>query len=287
MIDNGASIPDETDAFVAPPLPIFRTAAEGIAALRPAWTRLLGLVLLILVVEVGLELLSALIPGLPREALDDPTSAAAPGAGAILMRLLRVAIGVVLYINLLLVVARLVLFAEPPAMSSLFRWGRRQWRLLGVFVVTALVAAVPSIIGALFAPLLGSFLASPGAITAFLALYMLCWLWAGGWLSLVIPVIAGDDPAGAFDKAWHVADGNRLRLMGLVACIVVVILVAIGSAQIFEAYFTVNPLQAGIVGYALAILLIEIVYIAYAAVGTAAYRRLTGRIADRDDSEEA
>lgn len=286
MIGKKASLSGETEAVAARRLPIIRTAVEGFAGLRPAWIRVLGLVLLILIIEIGLELLAALALGSPSQSPAGETQMTAQGAGAILIRILRALIGLLLYVNLLLVIARLVLFGEPPAITSLFRWGRRQWRLLGIIIIVGLVAAVPNIIGALFAPLLGPFLASPGAVVAFLALYALCWLWAAGWVSLVIPIVASDSPAGVLDKAWRIAAGNRFRLMGLAACILGGILIAIGSAQIFEAYFTVNPLQAGIFGYALAMLLVEIVYIAYAAIGTAAYRRLTGQVTDPDGSEE-
>jgi hypothetical protein len=285
MTGIGDSLPIETNAAPTAKLPVIRTIVEGLAALRPAWRRVLVLLLVILILEIALDLLYALVFGVPSQLQNDRAAMVPQGPGDILLRILRALVEILVYTNLLLAIARLVLFAETPPVVGLFRWGRRQWRLLGNTVMIGLAAAMPAVVGGFLTPHLGPFLASPTAITAFLLIYALCWLWAAGWLSSVIPIIASDDPGSALDKAWRVAAGNKFRLMGIPACILGGILIAIGSRLIFEAFFTVDPLQLGIPGYALLTLLIEAIYVAYAAIGAAAYRRLTGQIVDRDTTE--
>ena len=65
--------------------------------------------------------------------------------------------------------------------------------------------------------------------------------------------------------------------MGVPACILGGVLIAIGSTEIFETFFYVNPLQISGLGYVLAILLAEAIYVTYAAAAAAAYQRLTGQ----------
>jgi len=277
----------QSDVSAAPAarLPVFRTIAEGIAALRPAWPRVVILLLVILILEIALDLLPALAFGVPSQFLHGRAAMAVQGPGDLLLRILRAMIEILLIINLLLAIARLVLFGEMPIVGGLFRWGHRQWRLLGNGLLVGLAAAMPAILGGFLTPRLGPFLASPVAIIAFLTIYALCWLWASGWLASVIAIVASDEPAGALDKAWRIAAGNRFRLMGIPACILGGCLIAVGSAQIFVTFVNLDLLPFEIPAYALTTLLVEAVYVAYAATGAAAYRRLTGQIVDRDAAE--
>jgi hypothetical protein len=227
------------------------------------------LLLAILFLELAFDVLSAHAYGLIGRLWSDH-------AADILLLVLGALLRTLLYINLLLAIARLVLFAEPPSAAGLFRWGRRQWRIFWSYFVIGLVAAVPIVAGALLTPHLGPFLSVPEAILALQAIYALCWLWAASWLSLLIPIIASDDPAPAIDKAWRIAAGNRCRLLGILACILFGMLVVIGSAQIFDTFVPLELLRFEMPGYALTTLFLEAVYVAYAAIGAAAYRRLIG-----------
>jgi hypothetical protein len=262
-------MPSDNKALPAVKLPVLRTIEEGLAALRPIWRRVLALLLVILAIEIALDYLLPFIADLLGGLLS------AQGAHTVTL-ILGALVRILLYTNLLLAIARLVLFAESPAVTILFRWGSRQWRFFWTSFVISLVAVVPIIAGAILTPRLGSLLALPEAVLAVQAIYGLCWLWAASWLLLVIPVIAGDDPDPSIDKAWRIAAGNRIRLMGIPACILGGVLIAIGCRLIFEAFFTVDPLQIGLLGDALLILLFEAVYVASAASGAAAYRRLVG-----------
>jgi hypothetical protein len=250
-------------------LPVVRTLAEGLASLRPAWPKVALLLLVILFLELAFDLLSAHAYGLIGRLWSDH-------AADILLLILGALLRTLLYVNLLLAIARLVLFAEPPSVIGLFRWGRRQWRIFWSYFVIGLAAAVPIVVGAVLTPRLGSFLSVPEAILALQAVYALCWLWAASWLSLLIPIIASDDPAAAIDKAWRLASGNRFRLLGILACILGGMLIVIGSAQIFDTFIPLELFQFEMPGYALTTLFLEMVYVAYAAAGAAAYRRLTG-----------
>ncbi|WP_151119751.1 hypothetical protein [Hypericibacter adhaerens] len=265
-------MPNETETAPAK-LPVFRTIEDAFRALRPGWRRLILLILVILAIEIALDLLGA--AGAPGPAPDAET-AATPGMGIVLLRLVRLLVELLLSVNLLLLVARLVLFAEIPPLGGLFRWGPRQWRLLGLLLLIALVAGMPAIVGGFLSPFLGAFLASPEAVIAFLALYGLCWVWAAGWLASIVPIVASDGPAGVLDRAWRVAEGNRFRLMGIPLCILFGCMIAVGSAEIVTAFFNTELLPFRIPGAVFTTLLLEIVYVAYAAIGAAAYRRMTG-----------
>jgi hypothetical protein len=259
------------DASLTPAakLPVIRTVVEGLASLRPAWLKIALLLLVILFVELAFDLFSAHAHGLIGRLWSNH-------AADILLLILGALLRTLLYVNLLLAIARLVLFAEPPSVTGLFRWGRRQWRIFWNYFVIGLAAAVPIVVGAVFTPRLGSFLSVPEAILALQAIYALCWLWAASWLSLLIPIIASDDPAPAIDKAWRVAAGNRFRLLGILACILGGMLIVIGSAQIFDSFVPLELLRVEMPGDTPTTLFLEAVFVAYAATAAAAYRRLIG-----------
>jgi hypothetical protein len=267
---------DPARAVPNPSLPVFRTIEEGLAALRPAWSSVIKLFLVVLMLEVALDLIPALALGMPSRILIGQAPAPVQQPGEMPLHLLRALVSILLYINLLLAAARLVLFRETPTIAGLFRWGRRQWRLLGTLVIIGVAAAAPGFVGAFLTPVLGAFLASPAAVLAFLAIYVACWLWAAGWLLFVVPIVAADDPAPVLDRAWRLSAGNRSRLMGIPAAIAFALLILIGGTQLFASFFNLEPLPLGIPTYPLAILTLQAVYVVYAAAGAVAYRRLTG-----------
>jgi hypothetical protein len=268
----------DTNVTPAAKLPVVRTVVEGLASLRPAWRKVALLLLVILFLELAFDILSAHAYGLIGRLWNDH-------AADILLLIIGALLRTLLYVNLLLAIARLVLFAEPPSVTGLFRWGRRQWRIFWSYFVVGIVAAVPIVVGAVMTPRLGSLLSVPEAILALQAIYALCWLWAASWLSQLIPLIASDDPAAAIDKAWRIATGNRFRLLGILGCILFGMLIVVGSAQIFDTFFPIELFKFEMPGYALTTLLLEAVYVAYAAIGAAAYRRLTGQVVDRETAE--
>jgi hypothetical protein len=273
------AMPDPARTVPNRNLPVFRTIEEGLAALRPAWLSVIKLFLVVLMLQIALDLIPALALGTPSQILGASTPVPIQQPGELPLRVLRALVSILLYINLLIIAARLVLYGEAPTIAGLFRWGRRQWRLLGTLVIIGVAAAAPGFVGAFLTPALGPFLASPAAVLAFLAIYVACWLWAAGWLLFVVPIVAADDPAPVLDRAWRLSAGNRSRLMGIPAAIAFALLILIGAIQLFATFFNLEPLPLGIPTYPLAVLTLQAVYAVYAAAGAVAYRRLTGQTA--------
>jgi hypothetical protein len=198
----------------------------------------------------------------------------------ILVRFANALVAIVIYTNLSIGTTRWVLFEEPPTIAGLFRWGHRQWRLLGNLVLLILVAAVPVVVGAVMTPFLGPLLASPLAVFGLQVIYGLCWLWAAGWLLTLPAIVASDRKGSAIDVAWKISAGNRLRLMGLVLCGIGANLLVTGSGMLAANFLNVELLPIRIGGYLLGMLATNAIYVVFAASAAVAYRRLTAQQAE-------
>jgi hypothetical protein len=246
-------------------LPVFRTIVDGVVVLYPARRPIVWQILAIAVLTAATDLFD-LLTGSRVSA--SPFYYASLAGSLILL---------IAYVNLTLGISRLVLFKEAPAVTDLFRWGHRQWRFLGNMLLIALGAVVPVGVGALFKASFGSFFASPMAVTAVLLLYAACWLWAGSWLGLMIPIIASDGRESAIDGAWRVSAGNRTPLLGLALCGMGASFIVHGAQLLLE---TKNDPQSAPLVMMTANLIITFFSMAlasvFAAVSAIAYQRLTG-----------
>jgi hypothetical protein len=269
-------MPSDNNAFPAPKLPVIRTIEEGLAALRPLWRRIALQLLLLLLIQIGFGLVAVAMSGDSEHFLLGRGSPNSKHVSYGLMLFANGLIVLVIYINLSLGTTKLVLFNEPPTLGGLFRWDRRQWRLLGNLLLVGLVAAVPVVVGAFMTPSLGPLLATPLAVLALQAIYGLCWLWAVGWLQLLPSVVASDRAGSALDLAWQASAGNRLRLMGLALCGVVANLLVIGSGMLASNFLAVDLLSIRIIGHLLRALAGGAIYVVFAASAAVAYRWLTG-----------
>ena len=255
-------------------LPVFITITESFAVLNPAWQPIVLQLTVIAVLATVTDLLSALAP-------ESPGNSTAYGSSLEFVSAVGSLVLLMMFTNLVLGLARLVLFKEIPAVTDLFRWGRRQWRFLGNILLIGLIMVMPAGVGALFSASLGSFLASPAAVAAFLLLYAACWLWAGAWLGLLAPIIASDEKGNAIDRAWRVSAGNRMPLVLLGLCGLGAYLIIHGTGMLLATFINTEMAPLRIAGS----LLTAFFSTALSAVSTAtaaiAYRRLTGKEAQQ------
>jgi hypothetical protein len=273
---KGDSMSSENDTASAAKLPILKTIEDGFFALRPV-RRAIGLqLLLFLAIEIALGVIAVALSGDAQQFFLEREPSDTKDPAYILTMLVDALIAIVIYINLSIGTTRWILFTEPPTIAGLFRWGRRQWRLLGTLLLLGLAAAVPIAIGAFMAPLLGPLLASPVAVLALRAIYGLCWLWAAGWLLFLPSIIASDGKGSAIDFAWRVSSGHRLRLIGLVLCGLAANLLVSGSGLLAANFLNVDLLPIRIAGHLLTFLAGTIIFVVFAAAAAVAYRRLTG-----------
>lgn len=251
-------------------LPVFLTIADSFAVLIPARRPIVLQLAAIAVLSTATDLLPDLAP-------QTPGNSTAYGTFLEFVSAVGSLILLMMFTNLVLGVARLVLFKEIPAVTDLFRWGRRQWRLLGNILLIGLVMVMPAGVGALFSASLGSFLASPLAVAAFLLLYAACWLWAGAWLGLLAPIVASDERGNAIDRAWRVSAGNRTPLVLLGLCGLGAYLIIHGTGMLLATFINTEMAPLRIVGS----LLTAFFSTALSAVSTATaaivYRKLTGK----------
>lgn len=273
-----------SDATSAPAskLPVLRTIEEGLAALRPNWRRIARQLLLFVLIEIAAGTLAVVISGNAEHFLLGRDRSESSSLTYALILIAYGLIALVIYINLSLGTTRLVLFEEPPTLAGLFRWDRRQWRLLGNLLLVALAAAVPAVVGAFMTPSLGPLLATPMAVLAVQAIYGLCWLWAAGWLQLLPSIVASDGKGSALDLAWKVSAGNRLRLMGLAICGFAAHLLLAGTGMLASSVLAVDLLPIRIAGHLLGTLASGAIYVIFAASAAVAYRRLTGAVVPQD-----
>jgi hypothetical protein len=106
------------------------------------------------IVTVALVFARGLALGLIQ--IDDPSAdAAVVEITRAITALVAGAIGMFLSVNLALATSRWVLFKERPPIESIFHWGRRQWRCLGVGLLCLLIILIPMAITVLAIRFLG------------------------------------------------------------------------------------------------------------------------------------
>jgi hypothetical protein len=139
----------ETRAVGRAKVPVFSTLNESFSALVAIGGVMALQVVIFALAQIIASMVAGSLPGFVGgflEAVNDDPSA---GGGAFKITAGAEAVGAVvgflLLINLALTTSRWVLFRERPAVLSIFHWGRRQWRLLGVSLLCVLIILVPII----------------------------------------------------------------------------------------------------------------------------------------------
>jgi hypothetical protein len=264
----------EVEAVPRAKLPVFETIAEGVSSLSSMSTVLTIQILLIAVAGIFLDVVPALILGMPSDLVIGMHVLAVP-------KLISTAVGVAqalvllfLHLNLMFGVACGVLRAEQPTVLSLIQWRGRPW--LGVISVIAFLFLAESVKD------IAQTMPSLGASTSEWADFatggswhspfgVLVLLWLTGWMITEIPVLT---MRGHFLKAWKISEGNRLRLMMNPLGLILLVLAPL---------FTLGWLYSiSIDGWPVTLgdrVMIENIAIAlacacYAAIGSAVYRRL-------------
>lgn len=255
-------------------LPVFITIAESIAVMKPAWRPIVLQLAVIAVLSTVTDLLDLMAESPGNSAAYSSSLQFASGVGSLLL--------LMMFTNLVLGISRLALFKEIAAVTDLFRWGRRQWRLLSNILLIGLIMVMPAGVGALFSASLGSFLASPVAVAAFLLLYAACWLWAGAWLGLLAPIIASDERKNAIDCAWRISAGNRMPLVLLGLCGLGAYLVIHGTGMLLATFINTEMAPLRITGSFLTAFFSTALSAVSVAIAAIAYKRLTGQAVDRD-----
>ncbi len=192
-------------------LPVLGTVGLGFASLR----LILGTVLMQAFI---IALMTASIERLADMNMHSPW----PGGQAtgwrdtwrILGHIVGIMAAAALSINFALGISRWVLIEARPTVVSLFRWGNRQWRLLGVGVLVGLLSVLPFVVFVVFLSVL-AYRPPYSTVVVFGILAMVVYFWLYSCLCLVTPIVASDTPIGAIRYAWTISSGNRLRLMGL------------------------------------------------------------------------
>jgi hypothetical protein len=218
-------------------LPVLRTLGESwrsIAAIGGVIAlQILIFALTLEIVSTALIFASCFAAGFTRVITDDPSA----GAAIIRMtepitRLVNGIISILLSVNLALATSRWILFKERPPVESIFHWGRRQWRCLGVGLLCLLIILIPMAITVLAIRFLGGLYPGvPANVMAGICALLLAsiFLWAMAWMSLTTPLIASDEQAGAIHSAWRRSRGNQPRLTAMVLLILLPILAAAGA----------------------------------------------------------
>lgn len=186
-------------------IPVFQTIG---LAYRFVWAEGRDFINLALVPMVILATLDTIVGA----SLPPPSDASSSGGG--------VAIVGVIFIILVNVVAG-VMFAvawhrkflvprESPTFYSAYRWRARHARFLYVSITIGLLivftAIVPTLLGALFGPVVVLFLAAAVVLGGLV----------GARLSLLLPAIAVDDLMN-FNQAWELGQGNSGRILTVFA----------------------------------------------------------------------
>jgi hypothetical protein len=216
-------------------LPVVWTLGESWRALAAiGGTVALQIVIFALTLEivtVALVFARGLALGLIQ--IDDPSAdAAVVEITRAITALVAGAIGMFLSVNLALATSRWVLFKERPPIESIFHWGRRQWRCLGVGLLCLLIILIPMAVTVLAIRFLGGLYPGvPANVMAGICALLLTsiFLWAMAWMSLTTPLIASDEQAGAIHSAWRRSRGNQPRLTAMVLLILLPILAAAGA----------------------------------------------------------
>ena len=113
--------------------------------------------------------------------------------------------------------SRSVLLGEPTSTFAAVRFGRREWRYLGIGLVTAIAAFGPLVL------LSTIFLRSPGGVpsggfaAAAVSVGAVLWmLYVVPRLSLAFALVAVDAPPGVIGRSWALTRGAWLRILGAI-----------------------------------------------------------------------
>jgi hypothetical protein len=233
----------EVRAIARVKLPVVWTVGEGFGALRSmGWTITLqiGLVALTEIVVFLVATMVSIFAGGLSETADYESSTAEQASRnpEIIVTSIVTVAALLLSINLTLGVSRWVLFRERPPIESIYRWGRRQWRLLGTILLCLLIMLVimvapTALLGFVIyvgKPLFTSDDGAIGDVAQFIPLLgvLAAVFWCTGWMWLTTPLVANDEPANVIGRAWRLSRGNRLRSIAIVLLIIIAVTIAQG-----------------------------------------------------------
>ena len=129
---------------------------------------------------------------------------------------------------------RAILLGERPRFIDLLPYRRRHWRAIGIALALIVVTQWPYLSILLTLDLAWADLRRFGAVARnFFSILPYAMAFAGLWtlvsapaFALALPMVAADRPRPLLRGAWHLARGNRLRLLACLACATLPFLIA-------------------------------------------------------------
>jgi hypothetical protein len=264
-------------------VPVFETLGAGFRALAALGGVIWAQVALFVLAQLIASFVAGFVAGFIEAALRD--SSAGDGTSAIPViasQSFQGLVGFLLAVNLALIVSRWVLLRERPGVEAIFRWGRRQWRLLGVSLFCLVIVLIPMMALIFAIAYLGRPLLPVEALYPICALLLIpVFIWSMGWMCLTGPVVATDDPEGAFRRAWRLSRGNQLRLAILLLLLILSITIATGTlAGLLGVVSAIalpgNPLATTLVGEVMNLIASGVFQVWTAATIAVAFSILTG-----------
>jgi len=232
------------------------TLAAAFAIVTRHAVALIAQILLILVLTTAVGALIGIGVGIGSSdgSLSRNTNLAIAAAGAI---------GVVIWlfasVNIWIGIGRVILRGDPLKISGLFRWGRRQWRMIGITILcivcifgpAAALAMITTVIGrgnSQIQPALAGITTLASAVWFVLVLAR---------LTLTMPIVADDGPPHALRTSWALTQGYAARLAGgillitllMVVIELVAILPAISILHVDSGGIYVNIVQFVVGGF--------------------------------------
>jgi len=119
-------------------------------------------------------------------------------------------------VNIWIGFGRVAMRGEPPRILSLFSWGRRQWRMLGIAVLCIACAFGPAVVLAMITVKVGRGDSSvQGTLVGISTLASAIWfVLVLARLALALPIVADDGPPHALRTSWALTHGCAARLAG-------------------------------------------------------------------------
>ena len=180
---------------------------------------------------------------------------------SLLTSLVQLALVVLVMVKIL----RLLLAGEAPRDG--YRWGQREWRMLGWLIVAGLCSAVPAmILGGI-----GSVTGAPAIMFLFAMLGIAVAIWIGVRLMLTTPLVALDEPGNPLARSWQLMKSHTMK--ALVVAVVVGVLTGILGGVLLAV--------AGVLPWVLLEAVRSIVTIAQPAIGAVVVAVVFGRVMHR------
>jgi hypothetical protein len=195
-----------------------------------------------IIVLLGLTFLSGMLVGLVFVAAGDGDARAIEATA----QLIGTIIGLAISTNIWIGVGRLAIRNEPPSIAGLFKWGKRQWRMLSIGLLCALLLFGPLLLlGLLVIPFTGvpmhelPFGSAAGFTFAVVVLLGLAWfLYIMAKVAFTGPIIADDGPSGSLSQSWQMSRRHTLKLTG--GIVLTILIMIIGELILLSPAFLVG-----------------------------------------------